>query len=105
MNNISIDEFYTNNTIPKEFDEEFYSNQYPEVEDFYQPYCKDNGFTERQRLYFHWVNYGKHNFYLPYEHYEDVKEYDPNILFENISVVVSCKDREQMLSVSLRSWL
>ena len=39
MNNISIDEFYTNNTIPKEFDEEFYSNQYPEVEDFYQPYC------------------------------------------------------------------
>ena len=102
---ISIDEFYKKNSIAKEFDEEFYSNEYPEVEDFYQPYCKDNGFTERQRLYFHWVNYGKNNFYLPYEHYEDVKEYDPNILFENISVVVSCKDREQMLSVSLRSWL
>ncbi len=56
---ISIDEFYKKNSIAKEFDEEFYSNEYPEVEDFYQPYCKDNGFTERQRLYFHWVNYGK----------------------------------------------
>ena len=86
----NIDAFYENNTVPKEFDDIFYAQTY-DVEDYYQPYCKDNGFTDRQRLYHHFITFGQHELKLPYEHYEDVKEYDPNILSEDISLVVSCK--------------
>ena len=100
----NIDAFYENNTVPKEFDDIFYAQTY-DVEDYYQPYCKDNGFTDRQRLYHHFITFGQHELKLPYEHYEDVKEYDPKIIFENISLVVSCKNREGMLSVSLSSWI
>ena len=38
-------------------------------------------------------------FFLPNEHASDAKKYDENIINEDISVVVSCKDREEMLSV------
>ena len=50
----SIDTFYENNGVPKEFDDEFYAQTY-DVKDYYQPYCKDNGFTDRQRLYHHFI--------------------------------------------------
>ena len=100
----SIEDFYKENALPEEFDEIFYANKY-DVKNFYQPYCKDNGFTEKQRLYYHWINHGKDLFFLPYEHTLNAKKYDENIINEDVSVVVSCKDREEMLSVSLRSWL
>tara|TARA_E500000331_G_scaffold243039_1_gene233442 strand:+ start:1376 stop:3070 length:1695 start_codon:yes stop_codon:yes gene_type:complete len=105
--NLSIDSFYERYPLEEQFDEVFYSNKYEDhVKDYYQPYCKNNGFTEKQRLYHHWVHYGKDDLLLPYENYEDVtKIYDANIINEDISIVVSCKDREDMLSVSLRSWL
>ncbi len=100
----SIDDFYKKYSLAEEFDEKFYANRY-DVDDYYQPYCRDNGFTEKQRLYFHWVNHGKDNFHMPYEHNANTKKYDLTSLSENISLVVSCKDREDMLSVSLRSWI
>jgi len=103
---LNIDTFYERYSLEEKFDEVFYAKRYGHyVKDYYQPYCKDNGFTEKQRLYHHWVHYGKDHFLLPYEHSEDVKKYDENIANEDISIVVSCKDREGMLSVSLRSWL
>ena len=82
--NLSIDSFYERYPLEEQFDEVFYSNKYEDhVKDYYQPYCKNNGFTEKQRLYHHWVHYGKDDLLLPYENYEDVtKIYDANIINE-----------------------
>lgn len=55
---ISIEEFYQNNQIDNKFDEVFYSEQYPETKDFYQPHCKANGIDDKHRLYFHCMMYG-----------------------------------------------
>ena len=52
---ITIEDFYITNKVKKSFDEEKYLLNNPEVKDFYQPYCSDNGITERERLYFHYA--------------------------------------------------
>ena len=52
---ISIEEFYKSNKVNKDFNEKKYLLDNPEVKDFYQPYCSDNGITERERLYFHYA--------------------------------------------------
>lgn len=52
---ITIEEFYRTNKVKKSFDEEEYLLKNPEVKDFYQPYCKENGFSEKQRLYYHYI--------------------------------------------------
>jgi len=58
MNDISIEDFYKNNICNKFFDEINYIKKNPSIGDFYQPHCKDNGFSEKERLYFHWSLYG-----------------------------------------------
>lgn len=70
---ISIEEFYQNNQIDDKFDEVFYSEQYPETKDFYQPHCKANGIDEKHRLYFHYINYGKKLNFKKYPTYIYVK--------------------------------
>lgn len=47
------------NKIPKEFDHEFYQKTYPDVKKFFAPFCLNNNISDRVRLYFHWVYYGK----------------------------------------------
>lgn len=62
---ISIEDFYRTNKVKKSFDEEKYLLNNPEVRDFYQPYCKENGFSDKERLYYHYIlhytKYGNHN--------------------------------------------
>jgi hypothetical protein len=52
-----IKEFYVNHIINKDFDHYKYSQNIQGLEDFYQPYCKDNLISDRKRLYYHWFNY------------------------------------------------
>ena len=54
-------EFYKNNSIEidLDFDEIFYQNEYPDVSGYWQPWAKDNGFSEKQRLFHHYYLYGK----------------------------------------------
>jgi hypothetical protein len=54
-------EFYKNNSIDidLDFDEHFYQNEYPDLSGYYLPWAKDNGFSERQRLFHHYYLYGK----------------------------------------------
>jgi hypothetical protein len=54
-------EFYKNNLIEisSDFDEHFYQNEYPDLSGYYLPWAKDNGFSERQRLFHHYYLYGK----------------------------------------------
>jgi hypothetical protein len=56
-----IEDFYKSNILDSSFDEIFYQSEYPECIDFYQPYCSDQGISDKQRLYFHWMKYGQSN--------------------------------------------
>jgi len=58
-----IEEFYQSNSVDNDFEEIFYEKTYPEVKNFYQPYCAENNISERERLFFHYANYGKNNNY------------------------------------------
>jgi hypothetical protein len=58
---MDIVEFYRKNSVEKQFDEEFYLSQNNDLNKFYQPYCKNNKITERQRLFYHYVFFGKKN--------------------------------------------
>lgn len=58
MRQISIEEFYKDNILDYNFDEESYLLAYPYVKDFYQPHCQQNNIDDKHRLYFHWVVYG-----------------------------------------------
>lgn len=56
---LNINEFYELHEIDDDFDECFYVQNDPELADFYQPYCRDNGISERKRLFYHWKMYGE----------------------------------------------
>jgi len=98
MTNISIDEFYKTNQVPKDFDETLYSATYPETKGFYQPYCEDNGIDEKHRLYFHYAHYvlTKGQITKP-----DINRYN----IPNISLVVCVKNRYNPLKIALQSWI
>ena len=54
-------EFYKNNLIEidSDFDESFYQEEYPDLSGYWSPWAKDNGFSEKQRLFHHYYLYGK----------------------------------------------
>jgi len=54
-------EFYKNNLIEidSDFDEIFYQNEYPDLSGYWSPWAKDNGFSEKQRLFHHYYLHGK----------------------------------------------
>jgi len=54
-------EFYQNNSIEidLDFDENFYQNEYPDLLGYYLPWAKDNGFSDKQRLFHHYYLNGK----------------------------------------------
>lgn len=54
----NIKEFYEQNVVDTEFDEAIYAKLYPLTKDFYQPYCKDYGFDDKHRLFYHYKQHG-----------------------------------------------
>lgn len=103
MTQISIEEFYKNHKIDDDFDGEFYSVEYPETKNFYQPHCKENNIDDRHRLFYHWYFHGKKDYQKNYQ-----KLYfqpDEKFLDIDVSVVVGCKNREEMLNISIHSWI
>lgn len=103
MTQISIEEFYKNHKIDDDFDGEFYSVEYPETKNFYQPHCKENNIDDRHRLFYHWYFYGKKDYQKNYK-----KLYfkpDEKFLDVDVSVVLGCKNREKMLNISIHSWI
>lgn len=74
---ISIDEFLKFNKTPETFDHHTYLELHPDTKDFYQPYCKDNNISDKDRLFFHFIIYqNSHN---------NVKFHYHTSLFEFIS--------------------
>ena len=56
---MNIEEFYKNNILDEDFDEIFYQEKYPEVQEFYHPYCIENNIDDKHRLYYHYKKYGE----------------------------------------------
>ena len=56
---MDIEEFYNNFTVDDDFDEIYYQDKYPETKDFYQPHCRENQISEKQRLFYHYFSYIK----------------------------------------------
>lgn len=54
---VTIEEFYKNNQLDYSFDEISYLKEHPDVEGFYQPYCRENAISEKHRLFFHYKAY------------------------------------------------
>ncbi len=48
---MDIIEFYKTHTVDDDFDEKLYQQQHPEIKDFYQPYCQENGIDDKHRLF------------------------------------------------------
>ena len=72
----NIIEFYEKHSVDKDFDEIFYDYFYPETKDFYQPYCEENNISEKQRLFFHFFNYGRNMGFM--SHWVDSINKDTN---------------------------
>jgi hypothetical protein len=105
-------EFYQNNSIEidLDFDEYFYQNEYPDLSGYWYPWSKNNGFSEKQRLFHHYYLYGKKEGRFPNLESKDKKHVNKNFLHdkqfkENISIVCAVKDRKNSLLLCLKSWL
>ena len=61
MNNqfLTIEEFYSTHSIDPNFNLDYYLAIYPEVKDFYQPYCKNADIDDEARIYYHYYYYNK----------------------------------------------
>ena len=60
----NIIDFYKCNVLDEEFDSRFYQTNYPETFPYYQPFCSQNNISEQQRLFHHYILYGKKSGYL-----------------------------------------
>ena len=56
---IDIKEFFELNELDSNFDEVEYAKKYPETKEFYYE-CLDCGFSNKQRLYYHYCMYGNY---------------------------------------------
>jgi hypothetical protein len=81
MSNIDITQFYLTNIIDPDFDDVFYIKQYPETQDFYQPFCQNNNINNKYRLYYHYKIYGEKN-----HAYKNLKEMENDLLGVNFIV-------------------
>jgi hypothetical protein len=61
FNNLLINQIAWLVDIPETFNEQEYLDQYPETIDYYQPWAKDNGYSDGQRLYHHYIIYNQFN--------------------------------------------
>lgn len=79
MNNkSSIEEFYSIHSVDQDFDENFYQKEYPETQNFYQPFCQKKNIDNRHRLFYHYMTYGNQG-------YKNLSDKNKNILVTNIS--------------------
>jgi hypothetical protein len=88
---MNIEQFYTDQIIDDNFDEVFYSQEYPETKDFYQPYCKTSNIDDKHRLFYHYKTYSNTNYKNLLE--KNYKVFVPNISrrkpFNKLAIVTS----------------
>jgi len=64
---MTIEEFYEQNKCNQFFDEQYYSSEYQDVDDFYKKHCEANNISKKERLYFHWATCGIKIGLMPHE--------------------------------------
>ena len=93
-------EFYQNNSIEidLDFDENFYQNEYPDLSGYWYPWAKDNGFSEKQRLFHHYYLHGKkeRRFGSAKQKYEQALE-NKQIVFAN---QLDIKIKDSIISIN-----
>ena len=67
-NKLDINEFYELNEVDASFDEVKYAKKFPETKGFYDK-CLDHGFSDKQRLYYHYCMYGNCPTYDYFEYF------------------------------------
>lgn len=60
---MDILDFYKQQSVIDDFDDEFYALTYKETERYYQPFCTNNNISDRERLYYHYINFGRKQLY------------------------------------------
>lgn len=70
--------FYKEYRVDDDFDAEFYNSEYPTTYKFYQPFCRENNISDRERLFFHWYRDGKKIGLYKNQHYKS-KMFEPKI--------------------------
>ena len=100
MSHLTIQDFYKQHEIDTSFDEKFYESTFKDIsaeglKSFYQPFCKENGFSEKQRLYYHYYYFG----------IQQGKGKNAKDLDKKVSVIIACKNRYANLLKILPSWL
>lgn len=106
---LGIREFFKIHHVDKDFDEKFYSNHYPYLKNYHQPFCEKHGIDDRHRLFFHWYYHGEvEKTYKNIKEWQEaegcIENYD-SIKEKQISVVVGCKNRSDILDISIHSWI
>lgn len=104
-----IREFFQDHQVDKDFDDKFYAKQYPHLEEYHQPFCKEHNIDDRHRLFFHWYYHGEveetckniEEWNLSGKNYKPAKQ-DTD---KQVSVVLGCKNRNDMLDISVHSWI
>lgn len=110
---MSLEEFYSTNKLDPEFDWVEYTKRFPEVVDFYQPHCKENGIDDAHRLYYHCHKYNYTGYVskpLPVENLKPCTDNEfalPQRFRDDnfVSAVTVTTGRKQMLDLSIKSWL
>ena len=106
---LGIREFFKIHHVDKDFDEKFYSKHYPYLKNYHQPFCEKHGIDDRHRLFFHWYYHGEvEKTYKNIKEWQEaegcIENYD-SIKGKQISVVVGCKNRSDILDISIHSWI
>ena len=70
----TIEYFYATHNLTNDFDVNFYTQNYPDTKDFYQPYCSNKNIDEKYRLYYHWFFSNKH------KRFKSHKDMEQNLL-------------------------
>lgn len=99
---MTIEEFYQYNCIDENFNESVYQKLHPETKNFYQPHCLENNIDDKHRLYFHHILYDKVN--NNQNNNQNIKPNQNQKVLPNLSVIVSIKNRNDILKTSIHSW-
>lgn len=90
--NPSIEEFYKSYNIDDDFDEKFYTLEYPIVADFYLPYCLNNNIDDKHRLFYHWFYYGQN-------HYKNHKQKQEDLFIGKKHIRLSNNNNDTSLAI------
>ena len=90
---------------PEQFDEHVYQQANPDTEQFYPTACTHDGWSNRQRLYYHYMKFGGGDHDQIIDKPPTAFTHGNNYKIPPISLTVGVKNRFDQLRVSINSWI